>query len=522
MRVVYRASFALGHTGKKLPDVEKVVETCLQWIFDRPGYLRSSAFAASTPRSVDRKDVGAGARVESLLAHDGDTDLWGARLTHPDSERDGIQWQTDLLLRIKGKNAKHFTCINRFGSAQDAVLPARRSPSRPRIVRDLLKNYGGQAGFSLGATPTPLKPSEVIQFLDMINSPERMRPIVLVTARNLDDKPIVDGNILASWLCGLAHVYVATDRFSSLNMKDLLPQRLNCWNGAARIYWPGFRSGDNPFRHRLWSPTYIREIEDTFPQGFKAHVLGYIGEAAAFAVTTDSLTWESIEAVRRRALMSELKEKGEVAELFDLAEEERRNLQAEKEHLDNEVSRLSEELKKSQNLVQSWRETCLQLQRGDNPDPDEEGLLPPVESVAEAVSRAKEQLDHFVFVLNGQSDSDSNPFEDAEQVYAALEWLATTYYQARIGQVSCPDFDVSIRGSLGWGYQSHQSKITMTKYQNWYTTKWGGRTYWLGEHIGTGSGKDSRYAIRIGFDWDRDRQKVIVGYVGQHQKTDAT
>jgi len=520
MRTVYRASFRLGRSGEP-PDAAAVSEACLGWVFGRRGVRRPESFPKGQVVAANRTPVGKDSFAESVLAVDGDVQLWGVRFSHPDAEQPGVQWQTDLLLRLRDGRATQFTCINRFGSSGDAVLPARRSPSRPRIIRDVLQRWGGTAGFPLEPEPTPLKADGVNQFLDLLTNPDRKRPVVLVTARNVDDRPITDAKALSSWVCGLAHVYEATDRFSSLKMKDILPRRLNCWDGAVRIYWPGFRVADDPFRHRLWSPTEVRKLDKVLPQGLKMHVLGHICEAAAYAVTSDSLSWESIEAVRRRSLMSELKEKGEVAELFELADEESRTLRSEKEHLEGEVSRLAKALEDSQHRERTWKDAYLQLQRGEALDSDEQELLP-VESVADAVARAREQFDELVFALNGQSDVDANPYESGEEVYAALEWLATTYYQARTGTKSCPDFDISIRETSGWWYQGHQSEVTMSKYRNWYTTTWEGRAYWLGEHVGTGSGKDARYTIRIGFDWDRDRQKVVVGYIGQHQKTDAT
>ena len=62
----------------------------------------------------------------------------------------------------------------------------------------------------------------------------------------------------------------------------------------------------------------------------------------------------------------------------------------------------------------------------------------------------------------------------------------------------------------------------MALYRNAYTTRVNGRIVWLGEHIGKGTGFDPRRTIRIGFDWDRALQKVIIGYIGRHQTTSAS
>ena len=62
----------------------------------------------------------------------------------------------------------------------------------------------------------------------------------------------------------------------------------------------------------------------------------------------------------------------------------------------------------------------------------------------------------------------------------------------------------------------------MGRYKDWYVTKVDGKARRLRDHVGKGNSKDPRHTIRIGFDWDKEQQAVIVGYIGQHQQTAAT
>ena len=147
----------------------------------------------------------------------------------------------------------------------------------------------------------------------------------------------------------------------------------------------------------------------------------------------------------------------------------------------------------------------------------------PIDDVRTAVALAREKFaEELLFQPNSKSEIQDNPFERPKKVWDALEWLATTYYRSKMGEVNVPDFDKSIRKACGWHYAGNQSKLTMTKYKHWYTTHFNGKTYWLKKHIGTGSNKDARYTIRIAFDWDKDHQVVVIGYIGQHQQTSAT
>ena len=146
-----------------------------------------------------------------------------------------------------------------------------------------------------------------------------------------------------------------------------------------------------------------------------------------------------------------------------------------------------------------------------------------VVSVDEAVEFATQLFpDRLLVKPNSKSQVEDNPFEKPEDVWLALEWLATTYHDAKAGIASVPDFDRSIREACGWQYKSDQHETTRNKYRDWYTVKANNKTYWLLEHIGAGASKDARHTIRVAFDWDKDEKRVVVGYIGQHQRTDAT
>ena len=107
-------------------------------------------------------------------------------------------------------------------------------------------------------------------------------------------------------------------------------------------------------------------------------------------------------------------------------------------------------------------------------------------------------------------------------MWEALQWLATTYYKSKMGQLRVTNFDQSVKEACGWWYKGDQGETTMTRYRNSYTTHAHGRTYQLAEHIGKGTNFDARYTIRIAFNWDDGLRRVIVGYIGRHQQTDAS
>ena len=195
----------------------------------------------------------------------------------------------------------------------------------------------------------------------------------------------------------------------------------------------------------------------------------------------------------------------------------------------NEIESLKRKLHKNQNGIEKWQKEAEiwrvayieEASNGAATASEDEDLV--IESVNDAVALAKERFDDkLLFQLNGKSRVEDNPFRHPKAVWDALHWLATTYYGFRTGESNLSSLDVSIREACKWWYRGHQSDMTMNKYEEWYTTKVENKIHWLKKHIGTGSSKDARYTIRIAFDWDKSKERVVIGFIGQHQQTDAT
>ena len=193
------------------------------------------------------------------------------------------------------------------------------------------------------------------------------------------------------------------------------------------------------------------------------------------------------------------------------------DLEQENDELEREVQSLKEQLFESRNRGEGFRLALASQDTGGG----EESLE--IENVNAAVGLAKEKFGgQLLFQLNSESSVDGNPFKWPDRVWKALEWLATSYYESRTGATKTPDLDGSCRLASEMWYKTSQHDTTMTTYRNSYTTRVGGRTVWLREHIGKGASLDPRRTIRIAFDWDRGLRKVIIGYIGRHQKTAAS
>jgi hypothetical protein len=178
-----------------------------------------------------------------------------------------------------------------------------------------------------------------------------------------------------------------------------------------------------------------------------------------------------------------------------------------RQSLDSENKKLRAKLSENHDLGGYWQHVYAATEQ--------------LENVDDAVSRAKDQFSKQLgFALNSKSDKDS-PFKKPEEVFAALAWLATEYHYLRWASAGEePRFAERLRKFCsGWFYKPRQKKITKQQYPEWYTTDFHGHSYELVEHLGKGTSADPQTTIRIAFAWDEERNQVVVGYIGRHQRS---
>jgi len=193
-------------------------------------------------------------------------------------------------------------------------------------------------------------------------------------------------------------------------------------------------------------------------------------------------------------------------------------LNADKQALADEVAELRDQLRISEARETNWRnayEAEMSSQDAFVPEP----IPAAIESVKQALDLAKARYgSRLVYHPNSKSESDYN-YRRPKEVWDALEWLAKTYYAVQTGKERVIDLNESIRNTCGgWEYKANQTDITLNTFREWYETTKDGKTYELREHLAKGTGRDAN-VIRIAFAWDDDSERVIVGYIGPHQRT---
>ena len=240
----------------------------------------------------------------------------------------------------------------------------------------------------------------------------------------------------------------------------------------------------------------LRDFIETFDTIMAQEVAG---ESGANAEDDDGSNLESVESL--------VEEQVTLEERIASLEEEKKELEGDTRRLQREVT-----------LWRSSYETERQGRDDSEPDP----IPAEFTSVAHVLQVAEKRFaDRLLFKFNSASDS-SHPYDYPADVWNALEWLATTYYDSRTGANSVPNLDYSLREVSRFHYTPFQSDNTIGMYPDSYFARVDGHKIPLKEHIGAGVDRKPTNTIRIAFNWDKQSRRVIVGYIGLHQHNTKT
>lgn len=528
MRTIYRTGFPIARKAKQ-DTLAAAASMCLQWAIDRPGIApEHRKLPKGAPCAIPLTPIGAGHAIETRLIKTNGFRSWAMRFTHP--HREGkevdafVEWRTEIGL-AEGAAGLTFCCSVSVGRTDSAVAPVRFFPTRPRVVLDLLKEFCCGGRVMLSAKPYVLKDSasDAQSFRRLLEDPARQHPVVFVTPRVPEGSFATDYQRVASELAGLAYVVVANCPAATRLLAAELPPQLNCYNGGVRIYWPGFAISDSPYRHPLWLWWKIKQFQEKHRAAFAKELLKRISAVAVLCFHPDWLTWSRVEAHERALAIERAKSAGDTEELLRLFVQDKECLETTVAQLRSELENKSRELQAAEAKIAAYEAAFEQRKRPDA-EAEDATNLPPPRTVSEAVERAKQLFrGRLVFALNSKSEVDKSAFDDPEELFAALSWLANDYFDSKAGLKPGKPLRDSIKEVLrDWFYSGGQSEQTMGQFTDWYRCQFEGQKWKLGEHIGTGTSKDARHTIRVSFVWDRDGKRVIIGFIGQHQRSRKT
>lgn len=432
------------------------------------------------------------------------------RWSFPDQSDPGLRWSNDVRLGQMSNicSVEHLISI---GSVDYNVAPARLLFGSPRVVRTISTRTPIYVGdMQIEGRPYVLRDGGLEDFLALLTSSLRKLPIVLLSRYAHGASNSVDSTQLANNLAGVAVVVEAEDLEVTWDFADAVGRQLSCFNGAVRIYWPGFSKTADPRNHRLFLGEWIEKVSPAFAgRAIERAVFA----VAAFRFVPDQRIADVIHAVEAAQRLQQLSEKRAAGDDFwkdyerDLAKLEQAELKIRDLKAENANLRANQDALISASLPSDELEEVSEELPISFPD------------VIAAVHAANKQAPNLEFLDTAYESAAASPFQRPYDIYQALIDLGIIvdeWKRQRQEKGSGGDLLAHLRNH-GWGKRSsmHISDTTKRRFRPDYEFEYQGRKQLFEPHITIGAG-DPNSCASIHFVFDQDRERMIVGHVGKH------
>jgi hypothetical protein len=207
-------------------------------------------------REESFQHLSSGRTCMGVRAVSDESDIWALRIDDPDKEVPGRVWSTEVVVGKASRNLGVFSLRLLITSPEDQLA---LDPHSPGIVLQLAQRPGLCAGkYRITAEPTTVRSDADLQALiTQLIDPDRKLPLIVLSVPAFSSTPEaspIDSAVLARATVGLAHVAILPARFT-WDLSEQFGKRLSVFEGASRIYLPGFTADSNPFGgHDLFVP----------------------------------------------------------------------------------------------------------------------------------------------------------------------------------------------------------------------------------------------------------------------------
>ena len=421
-------------------------------------------------------------------------------------------------------NRVEFSFQLSFDSAQYLISPVDFHLRRPRIVGVLLKEFQCSCGDSeLSLEPREIGVEQIQDFVaNRLLSRTRRIPIVLLSRASALEKILVDPNRLADRLAGIAETYFLKDKWAGFALTDSIGKIYSCYNGALRIYWPGFDPTGSSF-----SPIYLPEKLMQIGDRVMDDLLGLFAGISAFRyvrgpVTTDAIEYLHAERAREtETLKADAKERGDLSELLDLASQDNEELLKRNDALREENALLNANLALAHENFRAISQT-LEVSElvGDSGSAHvHDAFSAEPKSVEEAVVTAKESFESTLVIqdsaFDSARDSPFKQFSKVQQALLAMHEVCLSWRTARKKRTPMGTFEAAFQGK-GFEYKPHESMTAKGKWGDEYETTYRGKRVSIDPHLALGKGGPDT-CLRIHFYMDEEEGKFVVAHVGRHK-----
>lgn len=254
--------------------LEELVALYVDWALGAGAFefKRSDRIIKGVPDTVTTAQLRVGGNFQtpgqgslrSRVSEDGME--WVLHWLHRDPKREEFTWHNVVSVKQAAPGEvriKHLTArTSRVANALHSVAAA------PAILPKLVEQFGAKLRPSQVVLdkPTLLNSEDVDSFLmTVIADRARRIPIVVISSALDTEKPLLSPFKLLQLLRGTAHVAVLDSVDASWSFRHALEHNgydvmLACYNGAVRVFMPGFETNSKPPEHPLYLPPYIKRL----------------------------------------------------------------------------------------------------------------------------------------------------------------------------------------------------------------------------------------------------------------------
>lgn len=506
-RLVYACRFDVAAEN----GIEGVLSTYRDWIVEHYRQRRDlAAFNFDPEVEGYAESIPENHSLSSSTFIDGDQRAVSLRWSFPDDNDAGLKWANEVRVGQFGDRCgvEHLIFIE---SVEYNIAPAKLIFGSPRAVRDICVSAPAYIGeMQVRAEPYALAPDGLDDLLTLLESDLRSLPVVLLSPSSRGEPNQIESGSLARHLAGVAVVVRLDDPELTWDFADEVGRQLSCFNGAARIYWPGFSTVSDPRSHRLFLGAWIEQVG---PVVAARMIERAIFAVAAFRYLPDNRIVDLIrrtEAAERQKLLIEKKETGE-----DFWAEYDRDLA----RLDDAEKKLEELKAENANLRANQQVFFAEGAVAEELSQPEEFEELSFSTVAEAVNAAAARCRNIEVLDSASAAAASSPFRRPYDIYRALNDLneiVDEWTKNREERGSGGDLVQHLRDH-GWGKRSSLriSDTTRGKFGSHYEFEHDGYKQMFEPHITIGAG-DPNSCASIHFLFDQERSKMVIGYVGKH------
>jgi hypothetical protein len=273
--------------------------------------------------------------------------IWRLDQTDPET---GTLWRTEIAIGPPDEPL-HATTRIRIRGAEARIAPLQYEFGTPAIVRTLLRELSAHDGtLPCRADLGPeIGASDIGTLVQELLHDERRLPIVVVSRTLRSGEILLDARELAKEVAGIAHVRVLASAHAGWRLTEEVGQQLSVWDGAIRVYFPGFSRDDEWGQHGV---TFPDRIDDRTISRLR----GWLGTLSAAGVPEHPAYAERRRD--RRAELASALESADLAELqgiVELYEEDARELEADLKQERARSAQLDEELRRASYEVENLK-----------------------------------------------------------------------------------------------------------------------------------------------------------------------